>query len=298
VPTVDFYPDGAGSAIHWSLCAPPGTGACAPIPSTDGAAHPGPQPAGTLFKVTATYKGQTYSSSETWRGAVRGVTRPVLHGRAHIGATVAGSAAVWAGGWGTENDQLGIEACRSSRGTGCVMLSGEELQCSPGGACGSLGGVVGSLERPNRARVGTWYTGWYLFALDGHLANSISGAVGYASPATIPPWAINATVIRSKPYGPVTGPPAPHVRFLPAARVRGKHVVVASVRCAVSCHAWITVSLTRERFTSGERVAWSANKVIRRSAKIGVWGSIPPGRVAVTINVGNGPYLHGHSRLR
>ena len=155
-----------------------------------------------------------------------------------------------------------------------------------------------SLNERQRARVGIWYTGWYLFALDAHLANTISGAVGYASPAAIPPWPINATVIRSQPYGPVTGPPAPPVRFLPAARVRGNHVVVASVRCAVSCHAWITVSLTRKRFTSGERVAWSANKVIRRSATIGVWGSIPPGRVAVTINVGNGPYLHGHSRLR
>lgn len=297
-PTVDSYPDGAAGAIHWSLCAPPGTGACDPIPSTDGTAYPGPQPAGTVFKVAATYKGQTYSSSETWRGRVRAVTLSVLHGSARFGATVTGSAAVWAGGWGTETDQLGIEACRSSGGTGCVMLSGEELQCPRGGTCGSLGGVVGPVERPNRARVGNWYTGWYLFALDAHLANTLSGAVGYASPAAIPPWPANATVIRSKPFGPVPGPPAPHVRFFPDAQVRGNHVVVASARCAVSCHVWITVSLTRKHFISGERVAWSANTVIKHSATIGVWGSIPRGRVAVTINVGNGPYLHGRSLLR
>jgi hypothetical protein len=108
-PTVNFVPDGAASGIHWSLCAPPGTGACDPISSTDGTAHPGPQPAGTVFKVTATYKGHTYSSSETWGGAVRAVTRPVLHGRAQFGATVAGGAANSTGGWGTENDQLGMK---------------------------------------------------------------------------------------------------------------------------------------------------------------------------------------------
>ena len=298
-PTVDSYPDGAASAIHWSLCAPPGTGACDPISSTDGIAHPGPQPAGTVFKVTATYGGQRYSSSETWRGAVRAVTRPVLRGRAHFGATVAGSAANWTGGWGAENDQLGIEACRTTRATSCVMLSGEELQCRRGGACGSLGGVLGPLKRPNRARVGNWYTGWYLFALDAHLANTTSGLVGYASPAAIPPWPTNATVIRSKAYGPVTGPPAPHVRFLPHALVHGNHVSVATVRCAVTCHVWITVSLTRKHLSSSDRrVAWSANKEINGSAMLGVWGSIPPGRVTVTINVADGPYLHGHSLLR
>jgi hypothetical protein len=297
-PSVDFYPDGAVGAIHWSLCAAPGTGACESIPSMDGTAHPGAQPAGTVFTVTATYQGRTYSSSETWRGRVRVVTRPTLHGRAHFGAVVAGSAANWAGGWGTGHDQLGIEACRTTRATDCVLLSGDELQCPHGGGCGSLGGVVGPLMRPNRARVGNWYTGWYLFALDAHLANTISGLVGYASPAAIPPWPTNATVIRSKPLGPITGPPAPQVRFLTHPRVHGRHVVVASVRCAVSCHAWITVSLPGKHFSSGERVSWSANEEINGSATIGVSGSIPPGRVAVTINVGDGPYLHGHTVLR
>lgn len=127
-PTVNFYPDGAATAIRWSLCPPPGTGACDPIASTNGTAHPGSQPAGTVFKVTATYRGHKYSSSETWRGAVRAVTRPVLHGRTQFGATVAGGTANWTGGWGTENDQLGIEACRTTRATSCVMLSGDELQ--------------------------------------------------------------------------------------------------------------------------------------------------------------------------
>ena len=78
LPAVDFFPDGAESSIHWSLCPPPGKGPCHAIPSTDGGADPGPQPAGTVFKVTATYKGKRYSSSVTWHGRIHAVTRPVL----------------------------------------------------------------------------------------------------------------------------------------------------------------------------------------------------------------------------
>jgi hypothetical protein len=297
VPTVDFYPDGAAAAIHWSLCPAPGTGACHPIASREGTAHPGPQPAGTVFKVTASHQGATYSSSVTWRGRVRAVARPVLHGRPHFDSVVTGGGANWAGGWGTETEQLGIEACRTASGTGCVMLSGEEIECPPGGSCGSRGGVVGPLHRPNRARIGNWYTGWYLFALDAHLGTGISGLVGYGSPAAIPPWPINHIVARSKPLGPVTGPPAPQVSVLPRARVLGRHVVVASVRCAVSCHAWVAVSLLRKHLSTGERVGWTANTVIDGSEPIGVWGAIPTGRVAVAINVGDGPYVQGHSMI-
>jgi len=294
-PTVFTFPDGTQGDMHWSMCTRPDTGACVAIPSNDGTANPGPEPAGTVFKLTATYQGQTYSSSLTWHGAIGVAIRPTIHGRARYDATVTSSAARWNGGWGTEFDQLGIEACRTVRGTGCVMLSGDQLQCSPSG-CGSLGGVP--FIRPNRARIGNWYTGWYLFALDAHRGNDFSELVGYSSPAAIPPWPLNATVARSKPYGPVTGPPNPRVRFLPDAQAHGNHVIIASVRCAVSCHVWITASRIGKHFTSGERVAWSANKTITGSAMIGVWGSIPPGPLAVTINVGDGPYLHGHSLLR
>lgn len=178
------------------------------------------------------------------------------------------------------------------------MLAGEQLQCLHGGPCGSLGGVVGPLSRPGhaRARVGNWYTGWYLFALDARLSDhAVSGLVGYGSPAAIPPWPINATVIRSQPYGPVSGPPAPRVHFLPHARVHDNHVAVAAVRCAVSCHVWVTVNRVGKHYRSGQRVAWSANRVIKGTVAIGVWGAIPRGRVGVTVNVGDGPNLHGHS---
>jgi hypothetical protein len=294
-PTVVSFPDGASGDMHWSMCRPPDTGACEAIASIGGTANPGPEPAGTVFKLIATYQRHTYSQSLTWHGAIGVATRPSLTGRARFGATVTSSAASWRGGWGTEYDQLGIEACRTVQGTGCVMLSGNELECSPSG-CGSRGGVP--FIRPNRARIGNWYTGWYVFALDAHRGTDLSELVGYGSPAAIPPWPTNATVARSTAYGPVTGPPAPRVRFAPDAQAHGKHVVVASVRCAVSCHVWITVSRVGRHFASGERVAWYANTVITGSAMIGVQGSIPPGPLAVMINVGDGPYLHGRSLLR
>jgi hypothetical protein len=292
--TVDYFPDGAGDAMRWSRCAPAGGPACKAIPSKNGSADLGPEPAGTVFKVTATYQGQTYASSLTWGGAIGVAAPPALSGHTRYGAIVTGAAARWTGGWGSEFDQLGIEACRSVRATGCVTLSGEELQCSASG-CGSLGGVTGPITRPNRARIGNWYTGWYLFALDAHLGMNYSGLVGYSSPAAIPPWPTNATVIRSGPYGPVTGPPSPRVRILPHARMHGSQLTVASARCAVSCHVWITVSRTDKRVASGTRVAWSASKVITGLATIGVRGDIPRGRAAVTINVGDGPYLHGRT---
>jgi hypothetical protein len=298
-PSVDFYPDGAASAMHWSICPPPDTGVCRPIASVDGTAYPGAQPAGTVFELSATYQGKHYSGSLTWQGTVRSTSRPVLRGRPRYGQIVTAHAGTWEGGWGAEDDQLAIEACRTAHGTQCVMLSGEELQCPRGGPCGSGGGVTGRLQRPDhaRAQVGNWYTGWYLFALDARLAESISGLVGYSSPAAIPPRLTNATVVRSTPAGPVMGPAAPRVRFLAHARVGGRRVQVADVRCVVRCRVWLTVSRVGRRFASGQRVAWSAHEVLRGSATIGVRGSIPAGRLAVAVNIGDGPYLHGHTTV-
>jgi hypothetical protein len=294
-PAVVLFPNGAQGDMHWSMCPARDTSACVAIASKDGTADPGPEAAGTVFMLAATYQGRTYSTSLTWHGPIGVAGRPAIHGRLRYGAIITPTAARWTGGWGTEFDQLGIEACRTARGTGCVMLSGDQLQCAPAG-CVSLGGVP--FRRSNRARIGNWYTGWYLFALDAHRGNDFSELVGYSSPAAIPPWPRNATVARSKPYGPVTGPLVPRVRFLPHAQAQGNHVAVASVRCAVSCHVWIVVSRIGKRVAPGERVAWSANKVITGSGLIGVWGSIPPGPLAVTINVGDGPYLRGRSLLR
>ncbi|HTU94887.1 MAG TPA: hypothetical protein VMF14_03535 [Solirubrobacteraceae bacterium] len=54
---------------------------------------------------------------------------------------------------------------------------------------------------------------------------------------------------------------------------------------------------TGRHFTSGERVAWSANTVVDGTGMIGVPGPLPSTRMVVTIRVGDGPYVHGHTRV-
>jgi hypothetical protein len=264
------------------------SGSCRPIPSTDGTAHPGPQPAGTVFKLAATYKGKIYRSSLTWNGTVHAVTRPVLDGSARYGAVVTATPAGWAGGWATDADQIGIEACRHPDATGCVMLSGDELECSADG-CGSRGGPDGPAQRPGRARVGNWYTGWYLFALDARLGNTISLLVGYPSPQAVPPWPKNATVARSDPVGPITGPPAPRIRFLSRARVHGRHVVVAAARCAVPCH--VSTTVYRTKLVANQTTGWYGRQEVTGTASIDVTGKIPPGRHTVEIDINGAPSL-------
>jgi len=284
VPAVGTYPDGAASAIHWSMCTPPDTTVCVPLSTTNGAAKPGPEPAGTLFTMTASYQGKIYTGSETWQGAIHAIAPAVLHGGARVGSTVNPLAASWSGGWGTERDQLGVEACRTTAGTECVMLSGGPQDC-PGP------------HQPTAAVIGTWFTGWYVFALDARVPSEVACALpGYGSEAAIPLWKRAATVARSAPLR-VTGPPAPTVRIFRTAVAQGSHVLVASVRCATACHVWISVGLTGKHLVSGQRAIWSANKIISGTSKLGVWGSIPAGRVAVTINIGDGPYLHGNTEM-
>ncbi len=184
-PAADSFPDGGERALHYSMCTP-GGGKCTPLTWTNKrrtpGPQPGPQPAGTVFKLTATWQRHTYSSSLRWGGALRVTTPPTLTGAMRVGATVRVDGARWSGGWGAASDDLGIEACRTVRATGCVMLAGEYLQCWPTG-CGVLGGVPGTVVAPDHAQVGTWYTAWYLlFALDAHLnaRRHKLGDVGYA----------------------------------------------------------------------------------------------------------------------
>ena len=303
-PSVNSYPDGAAGAIHWSMC-PPSASQCTPLAwtndRTEPGPQPGPQPAGTVFKVTATWKGHRYSSSVRWRGALRVTAPPTLIGKPRFGATVTVHGARWSGGWGTETDDLGIQACRTARATDCVMLAGDYLQCFATG-CGVLGGVVGTSRAPDRARVGNWYTGWYLFALAAHLSNGLNGDVGFSSASAIAPWPTNRIVVRSRPYGPVAGPPPPKIYFLPNARVRSKHVLVATLHCAVPCPTDLTVSLKHPLVN--KQGVWSAHDVIKGTATIGVTDTLPSGQVSgtlptgvvhVTVQVGNGPYVTGRS---
>jgi hypothetical protein len=296
IPRVGAYPDGAASFIHYSRCAPATASSCTSVNLVNGEPLPGKQPSGTLFKVTARYHGHRYFSSATWRGAVRGITRPSLAGAPRVGATIVAKPARWTGGWATDTNQLAIEACRTRAATHCVMLTGVWLHCTKLG-CFVQGSVLGDRTADNKTTIGYALSGRYLFSLDARMGPGVDGLVGLSSPAALPVWHTSAIVVRSAPYGPVTGPPGPRVEMLRRAQVIGRHVIVASVRCAVRCHAWVTVGLTGHYFASGEQVAWSANRFVEGTARIGVWGHIRPGRVIVQINVGDGPYLHGHSKI-
>jgi hypothetical protein len=183
---------GAG---RWSLCSPTAPGTCTPVKSSHGVLESGPVPAGTVFELSTKHRGQAFAvRTVPWQGTVRATARPRLRGRVRVGATVTPIAGRWAGGWGSESDQLGVEACRTAAGRasgrGCVMLGGGEQGCSGGSA---------------RAVVGGWFTGWYLYALDGRIArDSACAGVAYALEAGIPPWKLGPTVARSRPLGRVT----------------------------------------------------------------------------------------------
>jgi len=294
VPAVYAY-TGGGGPIDWSMCVP-GVSKCKQLAVNHGIADPGPQPPGTVFKVTATLKSQTYSTTLRWQGVLRVARPPMLSGMTRVGANVRVSAARWAGGWGsTEYDDLGIEACRTARAAGCVMLAGVELGCFASG-CQQIGSVEGTGKAPDHARVGNWYTGWYLFALDARLGDRISLALGLASPAAIKPWPTIKTIARSRPYGPVTGPPAAKVIILSRTQANEGHVPVATVYCAVSCR--VATSVETRHPNRQDRSGWTTSELVKGTKPIEVSGTLPAGRASVTVQVGNGPYVKGHSLIR
>jgi hypothetical protein len=107
-----------------------------------------------------------------------------------VGARVSPVRGVWAGGWGGEIDQLGVEACRTSNARHCVTVSGGELGCPD----------------HSRAVIQRSIEGWYLFALDVRTpADSACSGVGYGAESAIPVWPVGHTVARSAPRGPVIG---------------------------------------------------------------------------------------------
>jgi hypothetical protein len=287
-PTIVGFPEGTVQTMHWSLCASSAPGGCRRIPTQDGSAHPGPEPAGTVFRFTARDGRRMYSTSLTWRGPLRTVTLPMLKGRAAFGATVRAVGARWSGGWGAEDEQLGIEACRTARATGCVMLSGEELDCSRSGACGSNGG---DNSPDDHVRVGNPYVGWYLFALDAHVIDGINGLVGY-SEQEIPPWRTSIAVARSAPYGPVTGPPAPTVKILRRGRIRGRRVLFASLHCTVRCRAQMSVYPLVPSLRG-----WGSSTNVTGTQVLGVAGPLPAERMQISVTVGDGPAVAGVADL-
>jgi hypothetical protein len=267
---------------HWSLCSARASSSCTPVKSSHGVFESGPVPADTIFELTTEYRGQMFAARTVpWRGSVRATARPQLRGRVRVGATVTPIAGRWAGGWGSESDQLGVEACLTPSGRGCVMLGGGEQGC-PGGRA--------------RAVVGGWFTGWYLYALDGRIARDYACAgVAYGLEADIPPWKVGPTIARSHRLARVIGPPAPTVSIRRRAVVRGGRVLVARVRCSSLCPVQLVVDESSVgQFTSHSTLTGSALVGVPGSAS---FGQLRPGRLQVTVNVDGGPAVSGHTRL-
>jgi hypothetical protein len=248
-----------------------------PVASSDGVLEAGPEPAGTVFTASATEDGQTYTAQTSqWQGTVQATALPTLVGVARVGASVTPAAGRWAGGWGTENELLGVEACKQRSGTNCVVLS-SNCGCYP--------------ESGPGATVGGWFAGWYLFATDQRVPHpQFSAGIFYNVPAAVPPPEPGATVAHSAPVGPVSGPPAPSAKVLGRAVLRGGYEMLARVKCASRCHVSLTVATvpngTLSLFVNGSRlIGIERRRLAHRSA------------VAVELTVAGGPIISGMTRL-
>lgn len=270
----NFAPDGSLAIAQWTVCRPGEL--CHAVPSRDRELRPGPEPAGTRLIATAVYRGRDYSASRTWRGRVRAVTGPLVAGRPRAGAVLHLTAGRWVGGWGAETDQLGAEACTTPSARNCRMLAGGELGCP---------------DASSHRRLGGWFTGAYVFALDARQPkDGACAGTAYFSNADLPLWQLGPTVVRSTALGRIAGPARPAVKMLPHADILHGRALVAIVRCVARCHVTLDVNDGQNgasdtaNFTGTRRVGVSRAR-------------LAPGPVSVQIHVDDGPLVHGRSRL-
>ena len=271
----NFAPNGALARPRFSICPPARPHRCHPASSHGRELEPGPEPAGTRIVATASYRGHTYAASVVWHGRVHPLSRPRFTGSRKMGSVVTPVAARWAGGWGSEFDQLGVEACRNAGGHHCRMLGGGELGCP---------------DNSSSPRLGGWFTGWYLFALDARMPKEVLCAgTGYSANADLPVWKPGATIARSRALGRISGPPRPTVEILPHAQLHGQTLQVVSLRCTTKC----TVELDVYDQTGG----YAHRFVFTGRAKLGAPRSdLKPGQLTVYLHVDDSPSIRGHSQ--
>ncbi len=274
----NFLPDGSLATPRWSICPRARPTGCRRVRTVDGVLAPGPQPAGTRFLARATYRSRTYSATAIWHGRVRAVSLPTMSGSARFGAVLHPRAAQWVGGWGTELDQLGIEACRRSTGQQCRMLGGGELGCP---------------DHSSNTRLGDWFTGWYVFAVDARLPrDGVCAGTGYFANAALPLWPLGATVVRSEALGKISGPPRPTVRIFPHARLlAGGVLAVASLDCNARCHVWLTVSDRREGVS--RHLSFSGRRTIGVRAR-----ALKAGKLTIGMYIDDSPQVVGTTHFR
>lgn len=269
----NFSPDGSLATPSFSICPP--SGGCETVGAGPHGLRPGPEPSGTRFIATASYRGQAYAASVTWHGRPHATDVPGLVGRPRHGSVLRPIAAHWQGGWGGEFDQLGVEACRTPRGQHCRMLGGGELGCP---------------DASSLPRLGTWFAGWYLFALDARLPRGDACAgTGYASNASLPLWPLGPTIVRSGALGRIIAK-RPTIRFLSRAILTAGRLYVARVRCPSTCQVTYVVwdtdqgSQGQARFT-GTRLLGVKPRGLRQ------------GPLAVRMFIDDSPMIVGKTRF-
>jgi hypothetical protein len=270
----NFSPDGSLATPSWSACQP--SLSCQTVRSHGGELQSGPEPAGTRFIATAGFRGHIYRATVTWRGSVRAVSRPRLVGNRTLGGVLKPVAGRWRGGWGGESDQTGVEACLTKTGDHCRMLGGGELGCP---------------DSSSRTRLGGWFTGWYVFALDARSArDDFCAGTGYFANADLPLWKLGPAVVRSAALGKIAGPPRPRVKILSQARLSGGRLLVASLNCATLCHVTLEVD--------DAMVGLPARLTVTGQRMIGVRpGPLAHGPLTVDMRIDDSPLIHGMSHF-
>ncbi len=178
----------------WQRCAPE----CGPVLSTAEFFEAGKTAAGTSFRLSAPDGEVVWEDrSPVWQGQVRNMRLPTLDGQPTVGETVTPRRGRWSGGWPDDGSQIGVRACRTSKGAGCVAISASLVE----GA-----GTRASVE------IGSAYIGWYVGAIERRTSATVSavpmvktvpprGTVVSRYPAPTP----SATAAAGKLLGPVTG---------------------------------------------------------------------------------------------
>lgn len=283
----------------WHKCTGPSASNCAQVPGSQGGGvlDAGPTAAGTVFELSGSYRGTPFElRSSVWAGTARAVRPPAVAGRMVVGGFARPLAARWVGGWtpdrkfnarayggwsgghGPDTYFLNLEACPTRSATGCSDLSPET----------ESNFIDGSV------RLAGWYSGWYVFAVSQRLFHdSISYLVG---PIEAPPVQLGALLVRSAPYGPISGPPAPTAKFLNRVIIRDGTAFVARVHCVVACP--VTVEAHCYAYVCGQISGPVAHQTLAGSELVGVrYASLGcaevrcSGRLYSTIEVAGGPTL-------
>ncbi len=127
-----------------------------------------------------------------WQGRVRNTQRPSLRGTPAVGSTVTPVKGRWTGGWTGSGSSIGVRACRTAAGDGCVAMTP------------SFHHGQGS----KKAEIRPSYRGWFVGAIEmsGGYLNTVPdvGHVSYPDPSQADPTPRPAAAVAVSPLvGPV-----------------------------------------------------------------------------------------------